>query len=340
MGWRRKPTTTTTTTTTVPVVVVPPAPSTRLRGEMLGISAGSFASLEVLDACVDLGVKWVRVSHETGWSGTVLSLATTVKEAHARGLRVLQVVQTAGKDYTDPIKNAALATFAVNCVEIGLVDAIEIGNEWNHRPFWPTPEIMPPVAQAQLSTAIARMLRSRTRQVPIITNGMSPEADPQNPWKWWPQFLDSDLTAHQSVSWDGIGLHPYCYPELATTNPIQWNPLRQVPTILADAKARGITAPVWLTELGAPGFLTNIPAVRGILLTEARQAECYRAYFDVIRTQEAAGVRFPLVAFATMFDGQSVTTSVEQGLGLRRGDRSRKDAWYAVRAFALEPLPV
>jgi len=341
MARRRKvPATNNTVTTPIAPVssqTLPPKP----RGENLGISAGSFASIEVLDACVDLGVKWVRVSHESGWPGTVLNLATTVTEAHARGLKVLQAVQTAGKDYSDPAKNTALAQFAKNCVETALVDAIEVGNEWQHKPFWLAPPVttMPPLAQAQLSIAVAKAVRGCVRSVPVITNGMSPEADPLNPWTWWPQFLSADLTGNQAAKWDGIGLHPYCYPELATTNPAQWNPLKQVPTILADSKVRGVVAPVWLTEMGAPGFATNAPVVRGIALTEARQAECYRAYFEVMRSQEATGIRYPLAAFATMFDGQSATTSVEQGLGLRRADRSKKEAWNVVRAFALEPLP-
>lgn len=342
MGWRRK----TPIANNISSPQIAPIPlqtsATKLRGETLGISAGSFASLEVMDACVDLGVKWVRVSHESGWAGTVLNLATTVSEAHARGLKVLQAVQTAGKDYSDPVKNKALAQFAVNCIETALVDAIEIGNEWNHKPFWLAPPVsaMPPLAQAQLSIAVAKAARSAMRSVPVITNGMSPEADPLNPWTWWPQFLSADLTGNQAIKWDGIGLHPYCYPELATTNPAQWNPLKQVPTILADSKARGIIAPVWLTEMGAPGFATNAPVIRGIALTEARQADCYRAYFDVMRAQEATGIRYPLAAFATMFDGQSATTSVEQGLGLRRADRTKKEAWTVVRNFALESLPL
>jgi len=352
MGRRRKATTATTTTTTAstagtyisptPIAPVPSQTSTpKLRGEALGISAGPFASIEVLDACVDLGVKWVRVSHESGWPGTILQLAGTVQEAHARGLKVLQVVQTAGKDYSDPVKNTALAQFAKNCIETALVDALEVGNEWNHPQFWlaPPASTMPPLAQAQLSIAVAQSARSSYRRVPVVTNGMSPEADPLNPWKWWPQFLSADLSGHWSVVWDGIGLHPYCYPELATTNPIQWNPLPASATILNDAKTRGVIAPVWLTEMGAPGFATNAPVVRGVALTEQRQADCYRAYFEVMRSQEATGIRYPLAAFATMFDGQSATNAVEQGLGLRRADRTKKPAWTVVRDFALEPLP-
>lgn len=349
MGWRRRrPVTVTATTgttianttnTTSPTSTVQPAPGPVLRGQTLGISAGSFASTSVLDACVDLGVTWVRVSHEFGWN-TLDALAKTCADAHARNLKVLQVVQIAGHRYDDPTKNAGLAGFALECARRGC-DAIEIGNEWNHAPFWQAPSvtIMPPVAQAVLSLQVATSLRATFPALPIITNGMSPEADPLNPWVWWPQFLDSDVTGHQRVQWDGIGLHPYVYPELATTNPVQWNPYKQVSTIIDAARARGLRANVWATEVGAPGFATNAPVVRGVALTEDRQRQCYEAYVATVHAHEQNGVRFPVTCFATMFDGQSVTTAVEQGLGLRRADGTRKPAWAVVRAFALEPLP-
>jgi len=55
----------------------------------MGISCGSTASLLELDATKSLGLGWVRVSHEAGWAGTTISLGSTVREAHNRGLKVL-----------------------------------------------------------------------------------------------------------------------------------------------------------------------------------------------------------------------------------------------------------
>lgn len=352
MIWRRKrPTTTTTTvpittsTTSTTAPIVTPTTSTAtaspiLRGRSLGISAGSFASIAVLDAIAELGLGWVRVSHESGWPNTIQQLASTVLEAHKRNIRVIQAVQIAGHRYDDPIANNALSTFAVDCVRAG-VDCLEVGNEWNHAPFWmaPTVSTMPPVAQARLSTSVAMAVRAVFPTATIITNGVSPEADPLNPWTWLPQFWTADLANHLVAGWSGIGLHPYCYPELATTNPAQWNPMAQIPTILANARSNGIVAPIWLTELGAPGFATNAPVVRGVALTEQRQVDCYAAYVQMIRNHESAGIRFPAVTFATMFDGQSQTTSIEGGLGLRRADGSRKPVWDLVRSFALEVAP-
>jgi hypothetical protein len=352
MIWRRKKSTTTvvaTTTTTVAPTTTTIVSSTMplvssgsgpLRGSMLGISAGSFASIAVLDAIVELGLGWVRVSHEYGWPNTIQQLAATVVEAHKRDLRVIQSVQISGHRYDDPTATAGLTQFAIDCVRAG-VDCLEIGNEWNHAPFWQGPDVnvMPPVAQARLSTTIALAVRNVFPTATIITNGVSPEADPLNPWTWLSQFWSADLTNHQNAKWSGVGVHPYCYPELATTNPAQWNPFAQVPTILADAKSKRIVASVWLTELGAPGFATNAPIIRGVALTEQRQVDCYAAYVQMIRNHEAQGIRYPAICFTTMFDGQSATTSVETGLGLRRSDGSRKPVWDLVRSFALEGLP-
>lgn len=311
-----------------------PVTGTR-KGGQLGISAGSLASIEVLDACVDLGVGWVRVSHEYGWGGTIDALAKTVVAAKARGLKVIQCVQIMGKKYNDPVKNEGFHQFAADCAATG-VTALEVGNEWNHNAFWLAPpyNVMPPAAQANLSASVAKHVRDRYPTLPIITNGLSPEASTQNPYLWLPPFWDVNLSAHKAAGWSGIGLHPYCYPELATKNPEIWNPMLQIPKILTDSRARGIDINVWLTEFGAPGFATNAPVIRGVALTEQRQVDCFKAYFSIITRNYAFGMKHPCMAIATMFDGQSATNSVEQGLGLRRADRSKKPVWYTVRDYA------
>lgn len=330
-----------TTITTAPAPVV--SPVVKLRGSTLGISAGSLLSLRVLDECVALGFGWVRCSYEAGWtgSGSISGLATMTQEAHARGLKVLHVAQSSTHRYDDPLSNSRLAQHTIDAVRIANVDAVEVGNEWNHKgPFWTAPDvsIVPPVAQAVVSCQIAGTLRSLYPSLPIITNGMSPEADPLNPWTWWPQFLDAAPVAHAGAGWTALGLHPYTYPELATTNPAQWNPLRQVTTLLEQSRLRGFPTRIWLTELGAPGFATNAPVVRGVALTEAQQAANYRSYVDEVHLLEAGGVRFETMFFATAFDGDSATTSVEKGLGLSRSDGTHKPARQVVVDFAREPL--
>ena len=319
-----------------------PSPTTIRRGTRMGISAGPTASTAVLDGVVELGLGWVRVSHEFGWMGTVAALKATCDAAHARGLKVIQCVQKSGKRYDGGSADITnLTQFTLDCIAAG-ADAVEIGNEWQHQPFWQAPayNLMPPNRQAEISTGIAKAVRAKYPNFPLITNGMSPEANQQNPYLWWPQFWDCRTADMAASKWTGIGVHPYCYPELATTNPIQWNPMAQVPSISSAGKQRGLTGEVWLTEFGAPGFATNAPVVRNIALTESRQNDCFNAYFTMIKQHETAGIKVRGMCIATLFDGQSVTTSVEQGLGLIRKDGTKKPVWTTVKNFANELVAI
>ena len=337
---RRKTTTVTSTTVAAPVIVSqPPTSPTVTRSQQLGINAGPNASIAVLDACVELGVKWVRVSQEAGWSGASITLGTTVHRAHERGLKVIQVIQRAGHKYDALDTIDVLKVFATNCASSG-VDVIEIGNEWQNQMFWVAPDVnvMPPSRQSQIALAVAEHLRTVSPQTILITPGTSPAAEPLNAWTWLPQFYDIDLARHQNVKWNGTAVHAFCYPELATTNPAQWNPIKQVPTIKSALAQRALSESVWLTELGAPGFATNAPVIRGIALTEERQAQCFEAYFQVIRDQEKVGIKYPTVIIATMFDGESATNAVEQGLGLITTTGRKKPAWTLVNRFAQEPM--
>ncbi|CAB4169717.1 hypothetical protein UFOVP1305_44 [uncultured Caudovirales phage] len=338
---RRRPTSTVTSTTVAPSVSVskPATSPTVTRSQQLGINAGPNASIAVLDACVELGVKWVRVSQEAGWAGASITLGTTVQRAHDRGLKVIQVIQRAGHKYDAPDTIDVLKVFATNCASSG-VDVIEIGNEWNGKMFWAAPDVnvMPPSRQSHVALAVAEHLRTVSPQTIVLTPGTSPAAEPLNAWTWLPQFYDTDLVRHQNVKWNGTAIHAFCYPELATTNPAQWNPLKQVPTIKTSLAQRALSGSVWVTEIGAPGFATNAPVIRGIALTEQRQAQCFEAYFQVIRDQEKVGIKYPTVIIATMFDGQSATNSVEQGLGLITTTGRKKPAWTLVNKFAQEPM--
>lgn len=319
-----------------------PPPTTVRRGTRMGISAGSTASTAVLDGVVALGLGWVRVSHEWGWTGTVAALKTTCDAAHARGLKVIQCIQKSGKKYDGGSADiTGLTQFALDCIAAG-ADVIEIGNEWQHQPFWQAPayNTMPPIRQAQITTEVAKGIRAKYPAIPLITNGMSPEANQQNPYLWWPQFWDCNIANMIAGKFTGVGIHPYCYPELATTNPIQWNPMAQVPSISSAAKQRGLSGEVWLTEFGAPGFAASAPVIRNIALTETQQDANFKAYFTMIKNHESAGIAVRGMCIATLFDGQSATTSVEQGLGLIRKDGTKKPAWITVFNFANELVAV
>jgi hypothetical protein len=307
------------------------------RGAQMGISCGPTASIAELDGTKELGLGWVRVSHEAGWPGTTISLGTTVKEAHARGLKVLQCIQLAGHKYaaTDlPV----LSIFAINCVDTG-VDAIEIGNEFNNAAFF-QPHVLPPTLAASLTAGIAKAIRAQNPTIPIITNGLSPAPLPYSAHVYWPTFWDSRADEHKAAGYTvAAALHPFVYPEDPCTmmSHPEWNPWAAVPIIRRAMVTRGIKSPIWFTEIGCPGTNQNVSYIRGIGLTELRQEFVTKQYLKQYKT---LGLPNEPLFIATLFDGQSVSVpGPEEYLGLIRRDGTKKLAWYAVRKFASELLP-
>ena len=344
MAWRRRKTTTritstsnvvitptitaSTITTTVPTT---PSPTIGRRGDLMGISAGATASTRVLDACVDLGIRWVRVSHELGWPNTVSALATTVTAAHARGLKVLQAIQKASHTYTlndcEP-----LTTFALDCAATG-IDALELGNEWNNTPFM-SPNSLPPTLQATLSAYIAPRVRAQYPNLPIITNGMSPAPGNYTPHLWWPAFWDATSIANKAAGYTAQALHPYVYPEdpCGLVGHPEWNPWWALQMIRDSMKTRAFTQPIWFTEVGCPGDPTGQTIIRGIVCDEARQAFVTSQYLKQWQTLAQPGEP---IFIATAFDGDSVSTpGPENYLGLCRKDGTKKPAWQIVHDHA------
>jgi hypothetical protein len=344
--WRRKRTTTTTTTapavtttttTTAPVPTTTStsvAPSTGTRGSYMGISAGPFATTEVLDGIAALGLKWVRVSHEMGWNsgpGSLGALAATVQAANARGLRVLQCVQKSGHAYTAN-DIPALADFAIRCAQTGA--ALQLGNEWNNYPAFFNDPSYPPALAATISAQVGTAVRSMFPDTVVVTTGLSPAPAPLYSSSYWPAWWDVIPAQHAAAGYSiACAVHPYCYPEdpaSMMTRP-EWNPWAGIPALRDAMRARGINPTIWFTEVGCPGFATNAPVVRGVALTESLQAQNTATYLRQWWTERQSTE--PLF-IATLFDGQSATTSVEQGLGLIRTDGTRKPAWFNVRDFA------
>ena len=336
--------------TTVAGYVAPPAQVRR--GTRMGFSVGSTVDLWTLDRIAELGYGWVRVSHEMGWGGTINALATTVVEAHKRGIKVLQSPQISGKKYSaDATTLANWEKFCADCVSISKVDALSVGNEWNHLPFWQSPtstdpnnaaRTIPqwtPKTQALFTWRGAAAARKVNATIPIATPGMSPESSVLNPYLWWPSFFDADLANMTATKFTAVDVHPYVWPEDPSMNPYQWNPGLQIPDLVKAAKARGMSGEVWAGEIGAPGYPagTAIPTVRGYLLDEARQQVCYSGYFKVIRAHEAAGIRYQNIMWVTVKDGQSVSAAgPEQYFGVIRADGTKKPTWQMLKDFGNE----
>lgn len=340
-----------TSGTATSTATTPPTPTTVRRGTRMGFSVGPTASLAVLDRIAEIGFTWVRVSHEMGWTGTIDALAKTVAEAHARGLKVEQSPQISGKTYTGGLTQLnQFGQFCADCARVG-VDALSIGNEWNHLPFWKAPTSTDPnnatrtipqhpaVTQAAFTWYGAQEARKINPSLPIATPGMSPESSVLNPYLWWPVFFDSDAANMKAVKFTAVDIHPYVWPEDPSTNPYQWNPGLQTPDIAKAAIARGLSGEIWYGEIGAPGYPagTTIPTIRGYVLDEARQQVCYAGYFKVIRSHEAAGIKMRNIMWTTMFDGQSVSVpGPEEYFGVIRRDGTKKPTWQMLKDFGDE----
>ena len=343
MAWRRRKTTTritstsnvvatpTITASTIPTTVpTTPGPTTGRRGDLMGISAGATASTRVLDACVALGVRWVRVSHELGWN-SLTGLQTTVRDAHARGLKVLQCVQKAGHTYAST-DAPGLTQFALDCAATG-IDALELLNEANNTPFF-SPNLLPPLIQANLSSYIAPRVRAQYPNLPITTTGMSPAPGDYTPHIWWPQFFDASPIQHRAAGYTAQALHPFVYPEdpCGLVGHPEWNPWWALQMIRDSMKARAFAQPVWFTEVGCPGDPTGQTVIRGIVCDEQRQAFVTSQYLKQWQTLGQPGEP---IFIATAFDGDSVSTpGPENYLGLHRADGTRKPAWQIVHDHA------
>jgi len=342
MPWRpkRRRTTSTLTTTTTVTPTITPTPTTTptpvgRRGDLMGISAGAMASTRALDATVDLGLGWIRVSHELGWTNTLTKLQQTVNDAHARGLKVLQCVQKAGHTYS--LNDAQpLTDFALACAATG-IDALELGNEWNNGPFF-QPLTIPPNTAATLSAYIAPRVRAQYQTLPITTHGISPAPGDYQPALWWPAFWDATPLAHAGAGYTAQALHPFVYPEdpMGLVGHPEWNPWWALGLIRDSMRSRNVNQPVWFTEVGCPGDPTGQTVIRGIICDEGRQAWVTQRYLEQYRTLGQPGE--PLF-IATAFDGDSVSApGPEKYLGLHRTDGTRKPAWQIVHDYAAQPM--
>jgi len=341
MVWRRRkrnypitlPTKLTTTASVSTTANTSPTPAGR-RGDLMGISAGATASTRVLDATRELGLGWIRVSHELGWN-SLTNLQRTVTEAHARGLKVLQCVQKAGHAYS--LNDAQpLTDFALACAGTG-IDALEIGNEWNNGPFF-QPLTIPPNTAATLSAYIAPRVRAQYPNLPITTHGISPAPGDYQPALWWPAFWDATPLAHSGAGYTAQALHPFVYPEdpCGLVGHPEWNPWWALALIRDSMRSRNVNQPVWFTEVGCPGDPTGQTIIRGIKCDEGRQAWVTQRYLEQYRTLGQPGE--PLF-IATAFDGDSVSVpGPENYLGLHRTDGTRKPAWQIVHDYAAQVI--
>jgi hypothetical protein len=163
----------------------------------------------------------VRITVEYGWGNSKEYAAHWVATAKTMGLKVLVVVQKNTKVYDGGLADyVGLVELALYVASVG-ADAIEIGNEWNHEPFWHgAATSLPPAAQASMTWAISARIHEVYPKQVVIPAGLSPEtvSPPLAPYLWLPAFWNVNSGQHEAAGYAGINLHPYSYPSNSMTN--------------------------------------------------------------------------------------------------------------------------
>jgi hypothetical protein len=292
-----------------------------------------------LDDAVTLGVKWIRA--DLNWAEIQPDTPTAykwrpfdrvVEAAGKRGLTLLPIVA-----YTPPWARPA-GCFTAKCAPANVdqfatfageaasryagIATWDIWNEENSEIFWqPWPN---PLAYANLLTVTAASIRKSNPAAKILVGGLSITGGitPQD-------FLTVLVRSGATNGVDGVGLHPYTYPTLASERGPWVSPredansgLQSLRRIFTNAGVPEL--PIWITEYGAP---TGGGADSSDHVTEARQAEIAA---DAVKTA-AADDGIAALIWYTNKDSGSDPSSLESYFGLRRADGSKKPAYDAFR---------
>lgn len=290
-----------------------------------------------IDRVKTMGLKWVRISWETPWdttyiqnsSGALEKLTDNVAYAHSKGIKVLQSCQKTPHSYT----SADISSFASYCaswVDKG-VDAIEIGNEWNHAPFWGVWPNGNYSLQAQISDATSTAIRAKSTTIPIMNSGWSPESQDLHPLDIPQQAMARLLVASTTFKNYGsiIANHPYAYncdSPLKCSYPTRkdWNALLATADVYQAAKANGYDRSVWMTEIGGPSGGINPSSATGDCFRNAYTNQCFTVdsqrqlfvdYITGINQLRASGTPIEIIFWSSLVDGASATNSLEQTAG-------------------------
>jgi hypothetical protein len=292
-----------------------------------------------LNDVADMGAKWVRVG--LLWTSIQPDSAKTYKwerfdritnAARERGLTLLPVIiytppwaRPTGcfSDTCAPAHADQFATFAgAAASRYSGITTWEIWNEPNTQAAWqPRPDAF---AYANLLKLTAASIRKSNPAARIligglsITGGMTPQ-----------DFLTVLVHSGATEGVDGVGLHPYTFPNLASERGPWVSPreaansgLQSLRSIFTNAGIPEL--PIWITEYGAP---TGGGAGSSDHVTETRQAEIAA---DAVKTA-AADDGIAALIWHTYQDSGEDPSDLESYYGLRRADGSKKPAYDAFR---------
>jgi polysaccharide biosynthesis protein PslG len=296
-----------------------------------------------LDDAVALGVKWIRL--DLSWANIQPQskqrydwgrFDRVVQAAALRGLTPLPILaytppwaRSSGctTDKCPPAHPDDFAAFAQEAASrYRMITTWEVWNEPNTGGFWqPAPD---PSAYGELLSRTAERLKHVNPNAQVIVGGLS-IASPATGGMTPQDFVSALVREGATRNVDGVGLHPYTYPGLASERGPWVSPredaasgLESIRRIFSDAGLAPL--PIWITEFGAP---TGGEAGSDDHVSEARQAEIAS---DAVKTA-AADNGIPALIWYTYRDGGSASSDPEDHYGLRRADGSKKPAYDAFR---------
>jgi hypothetical protein len=340
------------TTTPAPPVTTTPAPPVTTPNTFgaseTGIAAGGALQNEdptTLGKDLNLdqqsGSKWLRVDInwaqiQNGGPGSYdwTNIDSVVKGAEARGMSVLGVIvytpswaRPANTDASygpNPSQYAAFAaTAAAHYSALG-VNAFEIWNEENMVASWT------PAPNAAAYTAILKAaypaIKSADPKATVITGGLSPA--PDDGTEIAPvTFLKGVYANGGHGSFDAVGMHPYCAPDLpgATDSWSAWYQMYGTSTSLRSLMvANGDSAKkIWGTEFGTPSA-----GMSGV--SQAFQAQTVTRAYQLWSSYSWAG---PLFFYQGRDNGNNATDAFDN-YGFATVGFTLKSSFYAFQSEA------
>ncbi len=305
-------------------------------GDHMGIS-GEINRINI-DHTAELGIKWLKFSHEYDWGPFDTSFITY---AHSKGIKVIESCQKTPHEYS----LADIPSFTDWCGNWAFsgVDAIEIGNEWNHAdPFWQKNPVGDYSVQAKIHDATIKRIRALSPTMPIITVGWSSEDSPNLPNEAMGKMLaKSDGTIKNQASY--IGHHPYAYNcssvlDCGYPNNVHDSNFLASQDVYAAAAFSGLKKPMAFTEIGAPSGNGSIKRLGdGVVFSKTTQYITYKEYLAGIALMRAKGTPIGLILWSTIKDGEAATNILEQSLGIYDSNYAIKPAGLLVACQASKP---
>lgn len=235
-------------------------------GELVEGSAAE--RTELLDAAKVAGANTIRI--DISWATVQPSgprrwtwgpVDDAVRSVHDAGLRLLPVIgytpewaRDPGCARTscppaDPQAFARFAAAAAARYAPADVVAWEVWNEPNAAFWTPSPD---PVRYAKLLQVTAAAVRAAAPGTPVLLGGLAPTTSGPSGHLSPADFLRVVYQQGAQGSFDGVGVHPYCFPALPGENE-PWAGWQQMLDVRALLEAQGDAGKgVWITEFGAP----------------------------------------------------------------------------------------